>query len=311
MEGLIRTSGIILFVAGVAACFAADEPASVTEIEQNRNERITAFEKRVTQEQTDRIEAALPDKPMVKPKRPKKLLIIDLNTRYGGHGSIPYANIALKRMGEKTGAYEAVIRHDISAFNPDNLKQFDAVFLNNTVLWGEAINRLFKEQGYGQSLLDFVKNGGGLAANHGASASLPQWPEYGRLIGGCLDGHPWNEEVAVRVEEPEHPINMCFEEKTFKIKEEIYQFKEPYSRDGLRVLLSLDTNRTDMNKAGIRRQDNDFAVSWVHSYGKGKVFYCSLGHYPEIFWDPEILRHFLAGIQFVLGDLQADASPKH
>ncbi|MEA3365531.1 MAG: HEAT repeat domain-containing protein, partial [Candidatus Hydrogenedentes bacterium] len=63
------------------------------------------------------------------------------------------------------------------------------------------------------------------------------------------------------------------------------------------------------NKDGIRRDDDDFAVSWVRTYGEGRVFYCSLGHRHEIFWNPAILQHYLDGIQFALGDLAADTTP--
>jgi type 1 glutamine amidotransferase len=40
------------------------------------------------------------------------------------------------------------------------------------------------------------------------------------------------------------------------------------------------------------------------------VFYSSLGHRFEIFTDPTILRHWLGGIQYALGDLEADAAPR-
>jgi type 1 glutamine amidotransferase len=39
------------------------------------------------------------------------------------------------------------------------------------------------------------------------------------------------------------------------------------------------------------------------------VFYSSLGHREEIYWNPTILRFYLDGIQFALGDLEADATP--
>ena len=60
---------------------------------------------------------------------------------------------------------------------------------------------------------------------------------------------------------------------------------------------------------GYTRPDRIYPVTWIRSYGKGRVFYCSLGHMPETFMTPEIVGHFLAGIQFLLGDLQADTTP--
>ena len=83
--------------------------------------------------QRQRNEAAIPTKALVSPRKHRKLLIFDLNVGYGGHGSIPTANLAFTLMGEKTGAFETVISKDPSIFKPENLRRFDAVFLNNTV----------------------------------------------------------------------------------------------------------------------------------------------------------------------------------
>jgi hypothetical protein len=59
-----------------------------------------------------------------------------------------------------------------------------------------------------------------------------------------------------------------------------------------------------MTKEGIHRTDGDFPVSWIRREGSGRVFYCSLGHREEIYWNPQVLAHYLAGIQFALGDLE-------
>jgi type 1 glutamine amidotransferase len=96
------------------------------------------------------------------------------------------------------------------------------------------------------------------------------------------------------------------------VTDEIYQFTVPYSRSRLRVLLSVDAAKTSiiLDRIGmVHRSDNDFAISWVKSYGKGRVFYCALGHDHEIFWNPVILQHYLDGIQFALGDLKANTTP--
>ena len=74
----------------------------------------------------------------------------------------------------------------------------------------------------------------------------------------------------------------------------------------LRVLLSLDMART-ADKG--RRKDKDNAVAWVKQHGKGRIFYCSLGHKRHIFQDPKLLQFYLDGIQFALGDIEADMTP--
>jgi hypothetical protein len=64
---------------------------------------------RLSPEEKQKTDAALPAEAPAKPKKPRKLLVLDVNIAYGGHGSIPAENYALEMMGKKTGAYEAVL----------------------------------------------------------------------------------------------------------------------------------------------------------------------------------------------------------
>lgn len=255
-------------------------------------------------EEIQKIQDALPKSATVKPAKKRNLLVFSLATGFK-HDSIPYGEKAFELMGEATGAYEATLSKDMSVFEPANLKKFDAVLMNNTT--GE----LFTTPSLQRSLMDFVKSGKGFAGIHSAADCCYTWPTYGDLIGGYFDGHPWNADsnVRVKIDDPGHPITKAFNKDGFDITDEIYQFKDPFSRHKLRVLASLDNSKTDMERKGIKRADQDFAVSWVHRFGKGRVFYCSLGHNKHIFHDPHVLQHYLDGIQFVLGDLKADAAP--
>ncbi|CAE7817242.1 unnamed protein product, partial [Symbiodinium microadriaticum] len=148
-----------------------------------------------------------------------------------------------------------------------------------------------------KSLLDFVSSGKGLVGFHAASDANYHWEEFGKLIGGYFDQHPWHEKVGIKVDSPDHPLMAAFGGEDFAIVDEIYQFRDPYSRDALHVLLSLDVDKTNMDKKNIKRKDGDFAVSWVRSYGDGRVFYSSLGHREEIYWNPQMLKFYLDGIQ--------------
>jgi hypothetical protein len=107
--------------------------------------------------------------------------------------------------------------------------------------------------------------------------------------------------------------NAPFGGKGFEIRDEVFQFQKPWSRQDLHVLLSIDTDKTDMDPKRRflpeRCADKGFAISWVKSCGKGRVFYTSLGHNQHIFWNAPVLEHFLAGIQFALGDLPASNTP--
>ena len=46
-------------------------------------------------------------------------------------------------------------------------------------------------------------------------------------------------------------------------------------------------------------------MTWIRVHGKGRVFYSGLGHAATVFMRAALLQHFLAGIQYALGDLAA------
>ncbi len=249
----------------------------------------------------ERIRAALPDGPIVKPAKPRRLLIFNLCKGFR-HGSIPVCDKAFHLLGEKTGAYTAVSSTDPEVFRPESLKTFDAVCFNNTT------GALFNDPALKKSLMDWVRAGHGVVGVHAATdVGAWKWPEFHQMMGGVFSGHPWHEVVGIKIDDPTHPIARVLGGQGFMVKDEIYQFnKGIYSRERLRVLLSLDMNCT---RPKGKRPDNDYAVSWVQSWGKGRIFYCSLGHRDEIFWNPKVLKFYLAGIQFALGDLKADTTP--
>jgi type 1 glutamine amidotransferase/sugar phosphate isomerase/epimerase len=269
------------------------------------------------------IRNALPKEAVAVPQKPRKLLVITANFRDGaavkGHPSIPYANYALYRMGEQTGAYQAFFSNDTAAFQPEVLRQFDAVCLNNTV------GVLFNDPATRQALLDYVFEGHGIMGIHGGAGATfvqypvyDQFPEFGEMMGGYENGgHPWktHEWINLVVSEPGHPLGSGFDRSDFDVSDEIYQYTHPYSRDHLRVVLEVNTQKTDMNPARRflpeRQLDRDFPVSWIKTYGRGRVFNTALGHHPHISWDGRLQQHFLRGLQYVLGDLEAPATPNN
>lgn len=262
-----------------------------------------------------RIEAAIPSKPVVMPRKHRKLLIFDLNVGYGGHGSIHTANLAFTLMGERTGAFETVISKDPSVFKHENLKQFDAVFLNNTV------GNLFEDPALRQSLIEFVYSGKGLLGVHGTSVAFTRWPgayedwpEFGIMLGARGANHRDSDEhIFIKLDDPGHPLNRPFDGKGFEFRDEFFRFHEPYSRHRVRVLLSIDTEKTGTGQGQARgdclRDDNDYALAWVRQYGRGRIFYSTIAHNPYVFWDPKILQFYLAAAQFVLDDLPSPTTP--
>ncbi len=262
-----------------------------------------------------RIEAAIPAAAVVAPQRPRRLLICDLNVGYGGHGSIATANVAFTLMGQKTGAFETVISRDPGVFKPESLRQFDAVFFNNTV------GNVFEDPALRQSLIEFVYGGGGLLGVHGTSVAFTRWPgavedwpEFGLMLGARGASHlDANERVMVRLDDPIHPLNQVFAGQGFEYADEFFRFPEAYSRQRVRVLLSLDNAASAVlqGKETLQafRPDNDYALAWVRHYGRGRVFYSTIAHNPRVFWDAKMLQFYLAAAQFAVGDLPAPTVP--
>jgi len=162
--------------------------------------------------------------------------------------------------------------------------------------------------------MDFVKSGKGLVGIHAAADNFYDWPEAMEMMGNKFTGHPWTSggTWAIKIDEPDHPLTAPFKGKGFKIKDEIYRTDPPlYTRDKQYVLMSLDvSDKATRNVKGFREGDEDVGITWVKDWGKGRMFYCSLGHNNEIFMNPAILEHYLRGIQFAMGDFPVPTKPK-
>ena len=249
-----------------------------------------------------KIRQAAPSEAPVKIAQPRRLLVFTLAKGFV-HEATPWGVAALRIVGEKTGAYTIVASEEPEVFRQDSLAAFDAVCFLNTC-YTPFTNSVLR-----QNLMEFVKGGKGYVGIHCSAHTFLEWPEFGQLQGAYSVSHPWHEKVTVAIEEPEHPLMKCFGGNSFSVSDEIYLFDQRYSRRRLRVLASLDTRRTDMTKPGITRDDGDFGLVWVQRFGRGRTFYSAFGHDQHVFWDPIVLRHYLAGIQFACGDLAADTTP--
>ncbi|MFO8013967.1 MAG: ThuA domain-containing protein [Phycisphaerae bacterium] len=276
-------------------------------------------------EEVAKIKAACADvKARVQPKKPRRLLVFSVSHGYF-HSSIPYGKAAIPLLGEATGAFEATVSDDPAMFEPDRLETFDAVFFNNANrdvfrpanfkdLPPEEKKQVERRDAHLKaSFRQWLAAGHGVAANHAACNMFREWPEFGEILGSRFWNHPWGagSTVIMKVEEPNHPLCQALDKERFPIVDEVYQLNDPYSRDLCRVLVSIDTERTDMEKVRkrIRRTDGDFAMTYIKTYKQGRVFYNAWGHMHDLFWNPMVLQHWLDGIQYALGDLEADATP--
>ena len=267
----------------------------------------------------EKIAQALPAEAFAKPAKARKLLIFSKTAGFR-HESIATGKLAFTELGKKTGAFEAVISDDLANFEPKTIDQFDGILFLSTTMdpfapakaeWEAMDDKAKKEaekkiERLQKSLMSFVKGGKGFIGIHAATDTFYNWGEYGEMIGGYFDGHPWGAgtQVSIKVEpgQEKHPLVAMFDGKNVDFKEEIYQLKDPYDSKKVHMLLRLDPEKSDMKVQGLKREDKDWGVAWARSWGKGRVFYCSLGHNHDMYWHPTVVRHYLAGIQWALGD---------
>ncbi|QEG43533.1 ThuA domain-containing protein [Roseimaritima ulvae] len=251
------------------------------------------------------IETAVPPRSSVKAKQPRRVLVF---YRCEGfvHRSIPHANLAVQMMGRKTDAFTADLADTYDVFTPENLQQYDCILLNNTT------HMQFPKAEQEAAFLDFIAQGKGLAGFHAASDNFGKHPKCRAMVGGQFAGHPWGAggTWAFKLDDPQHVLNQAFDGKGFWHSDEIYQYN-PDTYEGpqvLRLLVSLDMAKQEVAKR-INDGPREVPVSWIRTAGKGRVFYTNFGHREDTFENPVILQHMLDGIQYALGDLEADATP--
>ena len=261
----------------------------------------------------DKIEPALPKKAFAKPKQKRKLLVFSVTNGFR-HGSIASGKTAMTLLGEKTGAFEAMVSDDLANFETDKINQFDAILFLNTTgdpFFDKKIDKAeaqAKSERLQKNLQNFVKGGKGFAGFHSATDTLKprgdKVPEYSKMINGAFDGHPWGGgtpvSIAVEKGQEKHPIVAHLNGKNMDFKEEIYQLRDPYDSKAVQMLLRLDLERSE--KKNLKRADRDYGVAWVRKWGEGRVFYCSLGHNDAMYWHPDVLKVYLGGLQYALGD---------
>jgi type 1 glutamine amidotransferase len=215
------------------------------------------------------------------------------------HDSVSDALATLYKLGKESGLWDTYIRTDTELVtkkalkaNAKNLDYFHAVFFMTT---GE----LPMDDQQKADLLAFIRDDGkGFLGAHNATDTFYKWPEFGEMIGGYFDGHPWGTFLApIKVVDRTFVATSHFPE-SFQIMDEIYQTKN-FDPSKVKVSMTLDTAKVDMKKQGVKYQE--IPITWTKEYGKGRVFYCGLGHPPEAWGRPDIQKMWLEAVKWAMG----------
>jgi type 1 glutamine amidotransferase len=239
----------------------------------------------------------------------KRLLAIGEEKGYR-HEAVSHALATIERLGRENGLWDTTIRTDTEAltkkkleYNAPNLNDFDAVLFYT----GGTLEMDDRQKA---DFLSFIHDDGkGFIGVHSATITFTNWPEYGEMIGGYYDEHPWGTfNAPIVVEDPAFP-GMRQWPGSFVLRDEVYQLRN-YSRDKLRVLLRLDADKLDLANKNVHRTDRDFAVAWAKMYGQGRVFYSTLGH-PVENWDRnDFQKMYFEAIKWAMKLQDADVMPR-
>jgi len=256
--------------------------------------------------------------------RPRKHVLAWADVRNGfQHDSISHALATIEQLGRKSGDYDTFIRTDSQLitkrpivfppgtgiatgeqFNVRNLNYFDAIFF-----FGVREIDLSPDQR--TDLLSFIKDDGkGFVAAHSAATAFFSWPEFGEMLGGRFDEHPWGEhaEGTVVVDDTKFPA-MRHLPSRWLVRDELYQIKD-FSRDRIRVLAHLDASKLDLTRPLVHRKDGDFPAAWAKPYGRGRVFYSILGHDADAWDNPTLQQMYFNALRWSLGLVDGDATPR-
>ncbi|HON07130.1 MAG TPA: ThuA domain-containing protein [Verrucomicrobiota bacterium] len=281
---------------------------------------------------------------------PKKLLLVTVTTGFR-HSSIPTAEKVITKLARESGAFtvdlvqqppnkpnppkkpqnptpedEAKYKEDLEKYkaedakwqaevkkvleklSPDNLKKYDGVIFANTTGDLPLPDR--------QAFIDWIKEGHAFIGMHSASDTFHGFKAYIEMLGGEFKSHGAQASVECINEDPQH-CSCKHLSQQWPVFDEIYIMKN-FNRDTVHTLLGLD-------KEPNNKTPGYYPVSWCKEFGKGKVFYTSLGHREDI-WDdetpanfkrqnsPDVSRayqkHILGGIKWAVGLEPGDAKPQ-
>ena len=250
------------------------------------------------------------------PHRKRVLAWADVSEGYQ-HDSVSHALSTIERLGYETNEYDTFLHTDSQSITKHpvlghdgkpllyakNLNDFDAIFFI-------GVREIDLTPQQKADLLSFVHDDGkGFVAAHAGATAFFSWPEFGEMLGGRFDGHPWGiVRAPVIVEDSKFP-GMSHLPHRFEHTDEMYQIKD-LSRAKIHVILGLDVSHLEMkNNPLVHHQDRDFPLVWAKMYGKGRVYYSALGHDPSTWDDRFIEESYFQALRWALKLTDADVTP--
>lgn len=269
-----------------------------------------------------KIEKLAPAKLAFPSSKTHKVLVFSLHTGFN-HWVIPHTEKMITILADKAGGFDLTSTKNIEDLSIKNLKQYDAIVLNNNCSIGDhrdmfwdvfkndvgldSVAAMKKAAKFEKNLLKYVKKGGGVMSMHGGIVMQNKSMAFSEMMGGSFEYHPKQQEIEVKLVDTSHPLVSAFSGSSFTHFDEPYIFNNAYTKKNFKPLLYFDASKIE----GLRNPNGDAKryVSWIKTYGKGRVFYSSPSHNAQSFDNPELLQYFLNGLQFAVGDVECDTTP--
>jgi len=253
---------------------------------------------------------------------PKKVLVVTITTGFR-HSSIPVAEKVIAALGKDSQAFsveyarvepgdeqfkgpdgkpdkdkvDAAVKAVLAEkMSPQALKTYDAIIFANTTGDLPLPDK--------QAFIDWIQSGKGFVGMHSATDTFHNFRPYIDMIGGEFQTHKEQVEIQPQNNEPECPACKHLG-NSWKVFDEIYIMKS-FDPAKVNKLLTLDKHPND-------KTPGVYPISWCKEFGKGRVFYTSLGHREDV-WDPtwpdrknpkevaeDYQKHILSGIKWALG----------
>ena len=211
---------------------------------------------------------------------PKKLLVVTV-TKGFRHSSIATAEKILGQLAESSGEFTVdYVRTDeemATKMTAGALKHYDGVIFANTTGDLPLPDK--------EAFLNWIKSGKAFIGMHSATDTFrghKPLDSYTEMIGAEFKAHHAQAEVDCINQDPKNPA-CAHLPATWHVKDEIY-LMNGFERSKVHGLLSLDKHPND-------KTPGDYPIAWTKSYGKGRVFYTSLGHREDL-WDPNTPESF-------------------
>lgn len=231
---------------------------------------------------------------------PKRVLVVTTTTGFR-HSSIPTAEKVLGELATNSGLFtvdyarveptdpqyktidgkpdkekvDAAIKAVLAEkMSPEALKKYDAVIFANTTGDLPLPDK--------DAFIEWVKSGKGFVGMHAAGDTFHHFQPYLDMVGAEFKQHGPQVSVDIIDQDPQCPACRHLP-STWTVFDEIYQFKG-FERSTVHGLLTLDKHPN-------LKTPGDYPISWCKEFGKGRVFYTSLGHREDV-WDPNTPANF-------------------